>query len=269
MLYFIDCLKFKRADCFGRARRKEYWGYTLMLLLVAVVIAVIGVASVIATGGSADDFDKVMKDFHYSSLNVGLVTVILYFFQMIVAVPSLAVSVRRLHDTGRSGRWVLLEFLPFIGWLWLFILYLLPGQEFANVYGENPRIAPYQKGKYKTDFQCLNACLTKYADFSGRSDMQEYWGFLILSGEVGGFAAAIGGLFDFAFGRADTLCAGIMGGLAALAFLIPWLASTVRRIRSAGHSPWKILLLLLPVVGWIWVFVLTVLPETEPEAKRI
>lgn len=55
-------------------------------------------------------------------------------------VPSIAITVRRLHDTGRSGLWYFLSFVPFIGPIWLLVLMLLGSQFYDNKYGPYSRV---------------------------------------------------------------------------------------------------------------------------------
>jgi uncharacterized membrane protein YhaH (DUF805 family) len=93
----------------GRASRSEYWWFALASLLVIIVAAFIDGA----TGGVA-------------------VTLLAYLF---IIIPGLAVSVRRLHDTNRSGWYLLLNFIPLVGTILLFIWSVTPGDKKANQYG--------------------------------------------------------------------------------------------------------------------------------------
>ena len=60
-------------------------------------------------------------------------------YMLAIIVPLLAVSVRRLHDTGRSGWWLLLSFVPFVGGLVVFVFTVLDSQPGENMYGPNPK----------------------------------------------------------------------------------------------------------------------------------
>ena len=60
-------------------------------------------------------------------------------YSLAVLVPSIAVSVRRLHDTGRSGWWLLIGLVPLIGSLWLIVLLCLDSQPETNKWGANPK----------------------------------------------------------------------------------------------------------------------------------
>ncbi|MDH6440942.1 MULTISPECIES: DUF805 domain-containing protein [unclassified Streptomyces] len=116
MNYFLDVLK-KYAVFSGRARRKEYWMYTLFVTIIYIVLAVIGV--------------------------VAKQTWIPIVFYVAILLPSLAVLVRRLHDTGRSGWWVLFGLVPLAGGITLLVFTCLDGEPSDNKYGANPKgLAP-------------------------------------------------------------------------------------------------------------------------------
>lgn len=106
MDYYIAALK-RYADFKGRSRRKEYWYFVLINILVSLVLAVIDGALGLGSEG------------------VGLLGGI---YSLAVLLPSLAVGARRLHDTGRSGWWQLIALIPIIGPIVL-IVFLASGSE--------------------------------------------------------------------------------------------------------------------------------------------
>ena len=108
------CLKNKYADFSGRASRSEYWWFALGMFIVNVVINLIGRAAPM----------------------VGLILAVV--FCLAVIVPALAAGVRRLHDTGKSGWWLLLCLIPLIGGIVLLIFFVLPSDSASNAYGEAP-----------------------------------------------------------------------------------------------------------------------------------
>ena len=108
------CLRKKYADFSGRASRSEYWWFTLGMVIVNVVIQVI--ANISPT--------------------VGMLLAVVFFLAVIV--PGLAVAVRRLHDTGKSGWWLLLCLIPLIGGIVILIFCVLPSDPKSNTYGEAP-----------------------------------------------------------------------------------------------------------------------------------
>ena len=97
----------KYADFTGRARRSEYWWFCLFTLLVMLLPLIVLVVSAVGAGVSVDD---------YSSFSGGWFIALVFSFiiLMIIAlvflVPSLAVTTRRLHDTGRSGWWIVVSY---------------------------------------------------------------------------------------------------------------------------------------------------------------
>lgn len=116
MKYLLDPLVKHYADFSGRANRKQFWLYTLWLTVVYMVA--IGVAGAVLGEKAVDAF------------------IVLAWLALIV--PNLAMIVRRLHDTDRSGWWVLITLLPLIGGLILFVFELLPGTPGENRFGRQP-----------------------------------------------------------------------------------------------------------------------------------
>ena len=109
------------ADFSGRSRRMEYWMFQLFNLLV--VIFVFGLA--LLAGGD-------------TAIKVGAECCFAYC--LVAFVPTLAVTVRRLHDTGRSGYWYFISFIPLIGGIILLVLTVLEGDPDRNEYGPNPKV---------------------------------------------------------------------------------------------------------------------------------
>lgn len=107
-------LPFKRYfDFKGRSRRKEYWMYTLFIILASIVLSIVD--SILGLGGSATgDADLSGTSAGASgALSGGLLANI---FSLATVIPSIAVGVRRLHDVDRSGWWILLPLGPiFLG----------------------------------------------------------------------------------------------------------------------------------------------------------
>ena len=97
----------------GRARRTEYWMFLLIYIGIAIVAGVID--SIIGLG------------------LVGLLVVLAHL------VPSITVGVRRLHDTGRSGWWLLVALIPLVGWLIAIYWAVKEGDPHDNAYGSNPK----------------------------------------------------------------------------------------------------------------------------------
>jgi uncharacterized membrane protein YhaH (DUF805 family) len=110
----------KYATFSGRARRKEYWFFGLFNLIAAFLLGFV--------------------DGLFGTLNVetglGLFAGV---YNLAVFIPSLAVAVRRLHDIGRSGWWLLLALIPIIGWIILIVWTCSDSHEEPNEHGTNPK----------------------------------------------------------------------------------------------------------------------------------
>jgi len=121
MNWYLEVLR-KYAVFSGRARRKEYWFFVLFNIIVSIVLAVVD--NIIGT---------------YDAQNgIGLLGGI---YALAVLIPGIAVSVRRLHDTGRSGWWLLLILVPVIGAIVVLIFMVLDSKPGENEYGPNPKAA--------------------------------------------------------------------------------------------------------------------------------
>lgn len=70
------------------------------------------------------------------------VAILAAIYVIAVFLPSLAVAIRRLHDTDRSGWWVLISLVPLIGGIWLLILMVLDGTPGGNRFGPDPKQSP-------------------------------------------------------------------------------------------------------------------------------
>ena len=121
MNWYLDVLK-KYAVFSGRARRKEYWFFALFNVIIIIALTLIDV--------SAGLYDVVA--------DIGLLSGL---YSLAVFVPSIAVSVRRLHDTDRTGWWLLIAFIPLIGAIVLLVFVLLDSTPGDNRYGPNPKDA--------------------------------------------------------------------------------------------------------------------------------
>ena len=121
MNWYLEVLK-KYAVFDGRARRMEYWMFSLVSTVVSVAIAF------------GAGFMGVFLGF---SPNVATFLVILY--TALVLLPSLGVWVRRLHDTGRSGWWILIVVVPIVGALAMLVFSLQDSEPGTNAYGKNPK----------------------------------------------------------------------------------------------------------------------------------
>ncbi len=115
----------KYATFSGRAQRSEYWYFILFYFVVYIALLLAG---------------ALMKS-SSALLGVGL-SLLGMIFSLAMLVPSIAVSVRRLHDTDRSGWWFLIALVPLIGSLVLLVFFLLDSQPGDNRFGPNPKGVP-------------------------------------------------------------------------------------------------------------------------------
>ncbi len=113
------------ADFSGRSRRKEYWMFQLFLLIVFFVLALlVGLLGGFSEGPS------------------GLSTVAMAIFGiawLAIIVPGIAVTVRRFHDQDKSGWFVLLSFIPYIGGIIVLVFMFLEGTRGPNRFGPDPK----------------------------------------------------------------------------------------------------------------------------------
>ena len=126
------CMRDKYATFQGRARRAEFWWYSLFSFLVLFVV--FGVAGVIMAASTP-------KGGEPSGVAVGIFVIAAIVTVLGLFLPGLAVSVRRLHDLGFSGWWYLLQFVPVIGTFAsfaMFIGYMVRGDRGPNKYGPDP-----------------------------------------------------------------------------------------------------------------------------------
>ena len=121
MNWYLDVFK-KYADFSGRARRKEYWMFALFNALIYIAILI---------------FSAILGSIDNSLALIGSLLLVVY--ALAIFLPSLAVAVRRLHDTGRSGWWFLIAFVPFVGGIILLVFTVQDSMPGENQYGKNPK----------------------------------------------------------------------------------------------------------------------------------
>jgi uncharacterized membrane protein YhaH (DUF805 family) len=129
MSWYIKVLK-QYVDFSGRARRTEYWMFTLFNLIISVVLGVVdralGFGSFTGSASGGVGF----------SASLGLLGGL---YALAVLLPSLGVAVRRLHDTDRSGWWLLIALIPLIGGIVLLVFFVLEGTRGPNRHGPDPK----------------------------------------------------------------------------------------------------------------------------------
>ena len=101
----------------GRARRAEYWYFALVHVIISCVLGAIGYV-------------------------VASLSFIASLYALAILIPSIAAAIRRFHDTGRSGWFLLLAFVPVIGTIVVIIFLAQDSQPEENQYGPNPKAPP-------------------------------------------------------------------------------------------------------------------------------
>ena len=106
----------------GRSRRKAYWVFFVFNVLATIL---------------ANLIDNIL-----GLTGQGVYGPVSTLYALAVFLPGLALAIRRLHDTGRSGWWMLLGFIPLLGWIVLLIFFVTDSQPGSNPYGPNPKDTP-------------------------------------------------------------------------------------------------------------------------------
>ncbi|MDO5969025.1 DUF805 domain-containing protein [Flavivirga aquimarina] len=121
MKWYLDVIIKNYATFSGRARRKEFWMFVLFnfLILFALTFLIDFIDDLI--GGNE------------------VLTFVIFIYLLGMIIPTLGVISRRLHDTGKSGTYFLVYFIPFIGGIWLLILLTSEGDRGFNKYGPDPK----------------------------------------------------------------------------------------------------------------------------------
>ena len=124
--YFLDTIKNRYAKFDGRATRSEYWYFILFYFILALIVTLVDVLVINPMLGLTPE----------QAQQGGILQIILGLGLLI---PTLALTIRRLHDIGKSGWWFLIVLIPIIGALVLIYFYVQDSQAGSNIYGENPK----------------------------------------------------------------------------------------------------------------------------------
>jgi uncharacterized membrane protein YhaH (DUF805 family) len=119
MKWYLKVLN-QYADFSGRARRSEYWMFTLFNVIFAIVAMILD--NVLGTA--------------IQGIGYGLIYIL---YVLVLFIPGLAVAARRLHDVGKSGWMFLIVLIPIVGAIWLLVLFCKDGQPGDNKWGQNPK----------------------------------------------------------------------------------------------------------------------------------
>lgn len=129
------CLFKKYGSIEGRASRSEYWWFALFNTLPFILLVIIGIIT-----GSFDDDSEI-------GMGMGIVLILFSIFFLAIIIPAITVSVRRLHDLGQSGWWIMgfivLSAIPIVGSLVtiaMYVYFAMPGKAEANRFGDAPSL---------------------------------------------------------------------------------------------------------------------------------
>ena len=119
MEWYLKVVRENFANFNGRARRKEYWMFVLINVIIGAILSVIDRILGLTMDSQAGILGSI--------------------YSLAILIPSIAVAIRRLHDIGKSGWFLLLVFIPCIGGLYLLYLMIQEGEQGVNAYGPNPK----------------------------------------------------------------------------------------------------------------------------------
>lgn len=120
------------ADFAGRSRRKEYWMFALGIFLVAIIpVTLLYIVALAAAFGSANGTG--------GGVMITLLSGVVLLLALALIIPSLAVQVRRFHDQDKSGWFVLINLVPYVGGLVVLVFMCLEGTRGPNRFGPDPK----------------------------------------------------------------------------------------------------------------------------------
>ena len=128
--YFVRCIREKYIDGDGRARRLEYWSFVLFAWLTIVGSMI----TVFLATGLLGGFDQ-----DTSPASTMFAMILIFGWTLLLTIPGISVSVRRLHDIGLSGWLYLVTLIPYVGGLFMLVVACIPSQPQPNRYGLAPQ----------------------------------------------------------------------------------------------------------------------------------
>jgi uncharacterized membrane protein YhaH (DUF805 family) len=112
----------------GRATRQEFWMFYLISTIVLFVLMLIGINAL----------DSASYGYVYPTLSDFYPMIFFFIFALVTLIQTYVVGIRRFHDTGRSGAYILIGFIPIVGGILQLIWLCEPSQEGDNRYGPDP-----------------------------------------------------------------------------------------------------------------------------------
>ncbi len=116
MSWYLTVVRDNYANFSGRASRQEFWMFYLCNIIIMTLLNIL-VGAVVAVTQS------------------GIIAILPLIYAFAILVPSIAVAVRRLHDIGKSGLWIFISVVPFVGAIWYLILMIKDSDRGVNAYG--------------------------------------------------------------------------------------------------------------------------------------
>ena len=129
MEWYLNVMRDNYTNFSGRARRKEYWMFTLVYIIILIGCTVLDNVLGTVFMMDAGPLGEISMGYGWAYTICGL----LHF------IPALALGVRRLHDLGKSGWFYLILLIPFIGVAWLLIIFCFEGKKEDNKWGPDPK----------------------------------------------------------------------------------------------------------------------------------
>lgn len=124
MYWYLQVMKYKYANFYGRTRRQEYWMFVLVQLIIFILALI---------------YTSLVDDF----FGTPVVGSILGIYLLATLIPWLALNVRRLYDIGKSGGYIFINLIPVIGRIWYIVLVATEGEYGNNNYGTDPKMEHY------------------------------------------------------------------------------------------------------------------------------
>jgi len=227
----------------GRARRKEYWMFTLINLLFIFVAALID--ALISSGSG--------------SPSLGFISTI---YSLFILCPILGLTVRRLHDTDKSGWWALLMLVPYLGWIVILIFMILQGQYGPNRYGRDPKFEGSIAEEFATMPDSGISSDNRNSSVSSSPSPASYLGDITDAEPV-----VIAGNTDYK-GDTDASLWGVVGGFAITAFLLWGGLSESLVLRGTNSSTALVVVALLFLVYDIYKLVQYLNLKSRPKAPE-
>ena len=128
--YFVDTLKNRYAAFAGRATRSEYWYFLLFSVIIGIILSIIDSIIINPLFGIQPITDS------------GRTGILGTIFSLGTFIPALALAIRRLHDIGKNGWWILLGVIPIVNFIGIFVLlyfFIKDSQPGENQFGLNPK----------------------------------------------------------------------------------------------------------------------------------